>query len=269
MNDLLLTPVFVNGLIISVFLSILFGLISFFIVQRKMVFLGTGIAHTAFGGVAIGVVLAIHPFFSALVFCSLTALIMSTLVRTGRINYDASIGIFFTFSMALGSLLIAMKNAYTFDLSGYLFGNILGITSFDMIGAVIALVLFLTFLAFYFHKLLFISFDEEVAKVSGVPLLFLDSVLLIFLSLIIVLSMKIVGIILVSALVVLPASFGKLLSNRYQEVLIYSILFTFFIMSGGLLISFYLNAPAGATLIVFGTLIYFISFCIIRITREY
>lgn len=268
MKELLSTSIFINGVLISILLSILYGLISFFIVQRKMVFLGTGIAHTAFGGVALGLVLSVHPLISALVFCSLTAIIMSNLVRSGQIHYDAGIGIFFTFSMALGSLFIALKNAYTFDLSGYLFGNILGITTTDIYLAFGALLLFLIFLIFYFHKLIFIAFDETVARISGVPVLQLDTILLVFLALIIVLSMKIVGIILVSALVVLPTSFGKLFSKKYQQVIFFSILYTIFMMSGGLFLSFFLNTPAGATMVVFGTLIYFISFCIIRVTKN-
>lgn len=268
MIDFFQTSIFLNGIIISLLLSVLYGLISFFIVQRKMVFLGTGIAHTAFGGVALGIVLSINPLISALLFCSFTAIIMSNLVRSGRINYDAGIGIFFTFSMALGSILIALKKAYTFDLSGYLFGNILGVTSLDILFSIIGLILFVGFLSINFYKLIFITFDEEVAKISSIPVLWLDSILLVFLALIIVLSMKIVGIILVSALVVLPASFGKLFSKRYQGVMIYSIIYTIFMMVGGLFISFYLNTPTGATMVVFGTLIYFISFCIIRVTHK-
>ena len=108
---------FQNAFIISLLISILFGFLSFFIVMRKMTFLGAGIAHTAFGGIALGLYFEINPFLSSLVFCIIIALLIGKLAQFGQISYDTSIGIFFSSTMALGVLLISLKKAYTFYLT--------------------------------------------------------------------------------------------------------------------------------------------------------
>jgi zinc transport system permease protein len=184
------------------------------------------------------------------------------LVRYGNVSYDTGIGIFFSFSMALGALFIAIKKDYTFNLNGYLFGNILGITNFDLVLAFLTLLIFFLFIICYFQKILFMTFDEKVAKVSGIKTNSLDTILLLFLAFIIVISIKIVGIILISALVVLPASFGILFFNSYRKVILLGILYSFLIMAGGLFTSYFLDTPAGATMVTLGTLIYFIGFII-------
>lgn len=250
---------FRNAFVMSFLLSILFGILSFFVVMRKMSFLGAGIAHSAFGGVALGIFLGIDPFVSALVFCILVAILIGKLVRHGNISFDTGIGIFFAFSMALGALLISLRKDYTFDLMGYLFGNILGVTFVDTILAIIVLLLFAVFISIFIHRVLFMAFDEEVATVSGVKTEFLDTLLLIFLAGIIVISIKIVGIILVSALVVLPASFGLLITRDFRKLILWGISYTLFIMIGGLFLSYYLDTPAGATIVAAGTLVYLLG----------
>lgn len=142
MNDLLHFEFFRNALLMGLMLSLLFGLLSFFMVLRNMVFMGAGIAHTAFGGVALGIVLGMNPLYTSLIFCAASSLLISHLVRSGAMNYDTGIGIFFSFSMAFGALLIALREAYTFDLSGYLFGNILSVNRSDLAVTSVTTILF-------------------------------------------------------------------------------------------------------------------------------
>lgn len=260
MTDLFAMEFFRNAFLMSLLLAFLFGVLSFFVVLRKMTFLGAGIAHTAFGGVALGVVLGLSPFFSSLIFCILASLLIARMTESGKISYDTGIGIFFSFSMALGALLIALQKSYTFDLSGYLFGNILGSTGFDLIVTLVTTLLFGTFIGLNFQRLLFISFDERVARVSGVPVTALNTLLLITLAVIIVVSIKIVGIILVSALIVLPASFALQFFNQFRHVLLVSILYTLVIMMGGLFLSYMLDTPTGATVVVLGTVLFFVGY---------
>jgi zinc transport system permease protein len=257
MTDLLTLDFFRNALIMSVLLAVLFGILSFIVVMRKMSFLGAGISHTAFGGIALGVLTGIDPFLCAVVFCVISALLIGKLTRIGKISYDASIGIFFAFSMAVGAVFIALKKGYTFDLMGYLFGNILAIGRFDIYMALTTLVLFMPFIAVYLHRIIFMSFDEEVAAINGVPVEFIDTILLIYLAALIVVSIKFVGIILVSALVVLPASFGLALSRNFRQVILIGVIYTLGILTGGLFLSYFFDLPAGATMVSFGTLFYF------------
>jgi len=254
MLELFSMEFFRNAFVMSLLLSLLFGVLSFFVVLRKMTFLGAGIAHTAFGGVALGVFLGTDPFITALAFCVATAILIGKITRHGNVSYDAGIGIFFAFSMALGALLISLRRAYTFDLQGYLFGNIQGVTVTDILVTAAALLIFLPFIALFIHRILFMTFDEEVSAVSGVRTGALDTALLVFLASIIVISIKIVGIILVSALVVLPASFGLLLTSDFRKVMLWGVLYTTAVMCGGLFISYY--TPPGATMVTLGTVVY-------------
>lgn len=256
MSELFAMDFFRNAFLASLLLSVLFGALSFFVVTRKMAFLGAGVAHTAFGGVAIGIFFGINPFWTALLFCILSAIAIAKLTRLGKLTPDVGIGIFFAFSMALGALLIKLKKAYTFDLQGYLFGNILAVTPSDLLLTATVLLLFLPFIALFIHRILFMTFDEEVAMSSGVRTEYLDTALFIFLAAIIVISMKIVGIILVSALVVLPASFGLVLTKNFRGVIFSGIIFTLCAMCGGLVLSFFLDTPPGATMVVLGTAVY-------------
>ncbi len=255
---------FRNAFIMSLLLGVLFGVLSFFVVMRKMSFLGAGIAHTAFGGVALGVLLGIEPFLTSFAFCVAAAILIGKLVRYGRISYDAGIGIFFSLSMALGAIFLALKKGYSFDLMSYLFGNILGVTPRDTLIALVTVVIFIIFIIIFLHRILFMTLDEEVAAVSGVQTGTLDTILLIFLAAIIVTSIKIVGIILVSALVVLPASFGLLVSKNYRKVILAAILFTIVVMTGGLFLSYFLDLPAGATMVTAGSALYFFSLVIVK-----
>ena len=259
MIDLLQMSFFRHAFFMCLLLSVLYGILSFFIVIRRTAFLGVGIAHTAFGGVAMGILMGLNPFYTSLGFCMIAALLMGRLSKHEKISYDTSIGIFFSFAMALGALLISLRKAYTFDLSGYLFGNILGITGNDLFLVIVTFVLFIPFMMFFFQKLLFMSFDETVAKVSGVRTDLLDSVMLLFQALIIVISIKVVGIILVSALVVLPASFGLLISNHYRKVIFGSVIYTLCMMCSGLVLSYYVDTPPGATIVVLAALVYFLG----------
>ncbi|HDP79790.1 MAG TPA: metal ABC transporter permease [Spirochaetes bacterium] len=265
MLTLLSMDFFRYALLMALMLSLLFGLLSFFVVMRKMSFLGAGISHAAFGGVALGIFLEINPFFSSLVFCIASAFIIGRLVKSGRLSYDAGIGIFFAFSMALGALLISLKKEYGFDLSGYLFGNILGVTGFDVLMTSLAMSLFLPVVLLFMRRIIFMTFDEEVAAVSGVRTGILDSLLLVFLAAVIVISIKVVGIILVSALVVLPASFGLLISSDYRRVIAWSVLYTLGIMFSGLFLSYFLDLPAGAAIVTLGTLVYGLTLAVQRL----
>ncbi|HHS13535.1 MAG TPA: metal ABC transporter permease [bacterium] len=269
MMDILQFSFVYQALIMVLILAPLFGLLSFFIVLRRLSFLGAGIAHSAFGGVALGVFFGINPFLSALVFCVFAAVCMGRIVKRGQISYDTLIGILFAFSMALGAVLIALRKAYTFDLSGYLFGNILAVTLQDLIVAAAVSLLFYLFFALTLNRLLFLTFEQPVAQLSGIRTELLETLFLSFLALIIVVSIKLVGIILVSALVVLPASFGLLLSKRYRGVMVLSVFYTLTVLTAGLAVSYWLDLPPGSTMVLLGSLVYFIVLLIRRIVSSH
>ncbi len=236
----------VGGLLIAATCSIM----SFFVIVRRLAFAGMGISHAAFGGVAIGIAAGVNPIVTAGGFCVLVATGIGWFSRKGRLHEDAVIGILFTASMAMGVLLIRVANAYNQDLLSYLFGSILAMSWTDVVILAVLSVLAIAFLVLFFKELLFFSFDEETAAASGIPVRFVYYGLLITMALTIVVSIKLVGIILVSALIVIPGATGLQLSRNYRGVLVISLGAGLASVAAGLLLSFYYDVASGATIVL-------------------
>ena len=161
--------------------------------------------------------------------------------------------------MALGVVLATLSGKFNVDLFAYLFGNILAISSSDVKMVVAVSVIVLTIVGLFFKEFLFYSFDEEMAKVSGIPTGFLNYLLLTLLALVIVVSIKVVGIVLVSALLVIPGATGRQISSNYRGMLACALLVGFFATTGGLTISYLFNLPSGSTIVLTATLLFFLS----------
>jgi zinc transport system permease protein len=223
---------------------------SFFVIVRRLAFAGMGISHAAFGGVAIGIAAGVNPIVTAGGFCVLVATGIGWFSRKGRLHEDAVIGILFSASMAMGVLLIRVANAYNQDLLSYLFGSILAMSWIDVVILAVLSVLAIAFLVLFFKELLFFSFDEETAAASGIPVRFVYYGLLITMALTIVVSIKLVGIILVSALLVIPGAIGLQLSRNYRGVLVISLGAGLASVAAGLFLSFNYDVASGATIVL-------------------
>ncbi|MBD3285363.1 iron chelate uptake ABC transporter family permease subunit [candidate division WOR-3 bacterium] len=250
-----MTRAMLAGVIVSLLLSVL----GFFILLRKMSFIGVGIAHAAFGGVALGQLLGVPVLVSAAFFSVATGVGIGAVTRNGRIKEDTAIGIFFAAGMALGILFIYLKPGYSADIISYLFGSILAVTGADLWIIAIVSTLVLGLILLFFKELLASSFDAELARVSGIPERFLFYLLLGLVSLGIVVSIKIVGIVLVSALLVLPAATALQYSRRWLLVVFLAVLFGLIYTIGGLIASYWLDIPSGATIVILGTIIFLVS----------
>jgi zinc transport system permease protein len=244
----------------GVMVCLLCALLSFFVVLRRLSFIGVGISHSAFGGLALGVMLGINPFFSAAVFAVLVAWAIGITSRRGGMAEDITIGIFFSSTMAFGVALLSLSKEYKADLFSLLFGNILAITAADLwmvggCGLLVGLFLFLLF-----KELLACAFDEEVARVGGLPVEFLYYALLTAMAVTVVASIKVVGIILVEALLVIPAATGFQLSRNFRWMLFYSLLSAFLSVIGGLSLSYAYDLASGATIVLCAAFIFLLAF---------
>ena len=230
--------------------------IGVFVVLRGMAFAGSGLAHAAFGGVALGFLLAVNPLFTAVIFCLGTAGLIQIAGRRAQIRLDTAIGIFFAFTMALGVVFIGLMKRYDARVYGYLFGNVLGITPgnlWAMLG--LAAVVIGTIVVLY-KEFKFLSFDEETAQASGLPTAVLSFLLLVLLALTVVVSLKAVGIILVEALLVLPAATAYQLTNRYGMMFLLSWVAGVAASAVGLVVSYYLEIPSGAAIVIAATVLF-------------
>ncbi len=244
----------VRAMVGGVMIASVCSVLSFFIIVRRLSFAGVGLSHAAFGGLGVGIWLGLDPIVSAAVFSVGVSGGIGWLSRKGRLHEDTVIGILFSASMALGIVMISLSDAYNQDLLSYLFGSILAMSWNDIIVLAGFSVISLAFLLLFFKELLFTSFDEETAIASGVPARFVYYGLLVIMALMIVVSIKLVGIILVSALLVIPGATGMQLSKSYRGALPVSLAVSVISVVSGLLLSFHMDVASGAmiVLVLFG-----------------
>lgn len=233
------------------------AVLAFFVVLRRMAFIGVGISHAALGGVALGVVLGVPPVAAAAAFSVVVAWVIGWISGRGRISEDTAIGVFFPTAMALGVALISFSPTYRQDLMGYLFGNILSVRSADvwMLGAFAALSLGV--LAGLFKEFLFWGVDEEGARAAGLPTSLLRYLLLTILALTIVAAMKLVGIVLISAFLVIPAATGQAVAATLRGMLALSMASAMISVLGGLWLSWLWDLPSGASIVLLSALLFF------------
>ncbi|MEO0085757.1 MAG: metal ABC transporter permease [candidate division WOR-3 bacterium] len=256
MGDFLLFGFMRNALAGSLVVATACSAIGVFVVLRGLAFAGAGLAHAAFGGVALGFLLGIDPLLTAVGFCSGTALLIQFAGRRAELKSDAAIGIFLAFTMALGVLFIGLMRRYDARLFGYLFGNVLGVTraNLALMSALTAVVLAAAGL--FYKELKFLCFDEEMAQASGLPTVLLSGMLLVLLAATVVVSIKAVGIVLVEALLIIPAATAYQLTNRYGMMFVLSWLAAVTACVAGLVVSYWLAVPSGAAIVIVATLLF-------------
>ncbi len=256
--DLLKYTFMQNAFISGILLSIITGIISFFIVNKNLSFLGVGLSHIAFGGIAVGIFFRINPILASLIFSLSAASIIGKLSLSYKIKEDASIGIFFSFSMALGIVFIYLKQGYSTDIFSYLFGSILTITKSDIIFLSIIFLLVVSIITIFFKTFIIMIFDPDYGKILGLKINLFYYILLYLITLIIISILKITGTVLIAGLLVLPGTTSYIISKNHIQHILLSILFAFIFTFSGLIISFYLNIPSGPTIVITGVLILFI-----------
>ncbi len=249
-----------RALIAVLLIGLVSSIASFFVILRRLAFIGAGISHSAFGGIALGLVLGINPLGTAGIFGVLVAIFVAWLSRKGAVYEDTAIGIFFSGAMALGIALLSLGKGYYGDAMSYLFGNVLAVSTADLWILALTGLMVLTFLLSYFRALLCLSFNEECAKASGLPVNFLYYGLMISLALTVVVAAKTVGVVLASALLVVPGAIGFQLSKDYKTILVVSIISSLVSALAGLWLSYQFGLASGASIVLVATLIFFLAF---------
>jgi ABC-type Mn2+/Zn2+ transport system permease subunit len=250
---------FQRALMAGLLLSLLCGVLSVFVILRRMAFIGVGISHSAFGGVALGFLLGIDPLWSGIAFAVAVALLIEWAQGQGRLEEDAAIGIFFAFAMALGVVFLHLSRTYNVDVFGFLFGNILAVGPHQLGEILVVSLIVLGTVGFFYKELVFLSFDEEMAWVTGVPVKALRYLFLVLMSLVIIMAIYLVGIILVSALLVIPGAVGRNLTRHIVGMLWVSVAAALGATAGGLFLSFGLDWPSGATVVLVLGMFFFLS----------
>lgn len=254
--DLLSYSFIRNAILAALLMSVACGITGTYIVSRRMVFISGGITHASFGGVGIGFFLGFPPLAGAAIFAVLAALATENLTRRKIMRNDSIIAILWSLGMALGIIFIYLTPGYAPNLMSFLFGSIITVSSSDLwLMFILAVLVSLVFILLY-KPILYVAFDEQFARIRGIPVMLLNYILIVLVALTIVLSIRTAGIILVLSVLTIPQNVSNLFTNRFDHIMIGSIVIGFLASLIGLFISYYLDIPSGATIIFTLVVIY-------------
>ncbi len=238
-----------NAFWAAFFASITCGIVGTYIVTNRIVFLSGGITHSSFGGIGLGYFFGLNPILGAAVFSVISALGIEFFSRKGQVRYDSVIGIWWSLGMALGIIFIYITPGYAPNLMTYLFGSILTVSGMDILFMVVMTIVVIVFFLLFYRMILYISFDEEYARAHNFPVNTMKSLLISLVALVIVINIKVVGIILLISLLTIPQAISNLFTKRFHTMIFYSILISLAGVFTGLIISYNLDIPSGASII--------------------
>jgi ABC-type Mn2+/Zn2+ transport system permease subunit len=237
--------------------GVLCSAVGTYVVLRKLAFIGDGIAHASFAGIVIAFLRGADYYAGAAIVAVATALGIGYVSRRGNVALDTAIGVLFTGAFALGIFLMSRLPNYSVDLQSFLFGNILGVSNYDLILTLgLSLIVFVLLAALY-RPLLYSSFDPVVAQAGGINVPLIEYVLLVMIALTVIVSLETVGIVLVAALLVTPAAAASQLTRRFGVMMGLSVAIGALCAIAGLYFSYYLHAASGATIVLLATAVFF------------
>lgn len=239
--------------------SVLCGIVGIYVILNRIVFISDGIAHAAFGGIGLGYFLGLDPLVFGVFSALATALGIGTISSRTRVTEDTAIGVFLATGMALGIVFMSLARGYARDLYGYLFGNILSVTWQDVAIIVSITVAVIFLVALLYKEFLVMSFDPTYGEAIGIPVRRMKLLLLCMVAFSVVMLIKIVGIILVIALLTIPGAISRQHIKGLPGIMAGAILLGMVFVTVGLFVSYYLDVPSGATIILTAAATFFLS----------
>ena len=239
----------VAGILIAAVSSVL----GVFLVLRRFSLIGDGLAHVTFGSVAVVMLIGVSPMYitlAVLPLVMLSSLAILKLTRSRLIQSDAAIGIISSIGIATGIILVSLSNGYNVDLFSYLFGNILTVTQTELFLSLIVFIIVAATVIIFYDDLFAVTFDEELARTMGVKTNRINLILFILTAVAAVLAMKVAGIMLVSAMLILPPLIALQLSLNFKMTIIAAVFFSILSVICGIILAFLLNLPAGGTIVI-------------------
>ena len=257
-----------NAVIAGILASIIASIIGMVVIEKKLVMLTGGVAHTAFGGVGLGYLVGFEPILGGGIFAVIASIVIGSLKKKNDKLTDVFIAVFWAVGMALGTVFISLSSGYAPDLSSYLFGNILTVTKLEVIIlAVLAVLITATFIVNVKYVQGYL-FDEEFLQVRKVNVRLIEIITHILIALSVVVLIKITGIILVLALLAVPSATSIIISKRFVPRVIISAIIGVIYCFIGISLSYEVGLPTGATIIIVSSVIYFIVSLINKIALK-
>ncbi len=252
----------VNALIAVVLIAPLMGILGTMAVNNKMAFFSDALGHSAFTGIALGVLLGIeNQVISLVAFGVLIALLITKVKNNGKTSSDTVISVFSSASIAIGLLVLSYGGSFT-KYNSYLVGDILSVTKEEIFVLLITLVAVIAIWCFIYNKLLVISVNKELAASRGIKTALYENIFVIVVAVVVMLSIKWVGILLINSLLILPAAASRNVTKNSRQYLFGSVAISLFSAVTGLLVSFYANTSAGATIVTVSAIMFFVTYVI-------
>ena len=247
---------FNNGMIVATVAGALCGLLGVFVVLRGMSYIGHGLSHAVFGGAAASAVMQLNYFVGAGIWGIASSVIIGRIARRRLIGADAAIGVVTTASFALGLALLNRYGQAKKSIEAVLFGSVLGVETVDIVAVSIVAVCAAVVIFGLYRHFLYATFDPDVAQTSGVRVAWIEALLMGLLSLTILVTMRVIGTLLISALLVIPASTARMMTNSFSRMLMVAPLIGAGSAATGMYLSFHLDTSSSATIILVGTVVF-------------
>lgn len=258
LSQLFAADFFQYALLAGISLALVAGPLGSFIVWRRMSYFGDTLAHSALLGIAIGLITDTNPQLSIIVSCLLLAVLLTALDRKPAFSSDTLLGILAHGSLAVGILVLALSRSQRINLESYLFGELLTVSGTDVVWIVTVATLVAILLWRYWNQFLSMTVHEELAQIEGVKVRRMTLLLVLMLALTIAVSMKIIGVLLITSLLIIPAAAARFLSKTPEKMALTASGLGVLSVVLGLLGAFYLDTPVGPTIVVVAVLIFFL-----------
>jgi len=249
-----------RALIAGSFIALVCSLLGVLLVLRRFSLIGDGLAHVTFGSVAIGLLLKQHPVYISIPIVILSSLGILKLTEKAKLYGDAAIGIVSSLGIAGGILIASVAGGFNIDLFSVLFGNILAISKAEVFISIALSAVVLVIILYFYHEHFSTTFDEEFAKVSGINTQKINSILVLLTGITVVLAMRVVGIMLVSALLILPAVSSLQIARSFRSTMTISAIIAILSVTLGISLSFIINLPTGATIVMVNFIFFMAAF---------
>ncbi len=259
---------FVNALLSGLLVAIAGGIIGSLVVSNKLTFMAGGIAHSAYAGIGLAFFLNFNPIIGAIGVSVLFAIIIGLVSLKKKHRIDAIIGVIWAVGMSAGIILIDFTPGYNVDLMSWLFGSIIAVSMFDIIVALILDVVIILIVILFFKEIYAMTYDEEYAKIVGVPVRLFYFMLLIMVALSIVVLMRIVGLIMIIAMLTIPSLIAEKFTNSLKSMMLLSSILGLIFITVGIFLAYLLDITSGATIILLSALAYGLSFLLAYLLRK-
>lgn len=260
---------FQNALMVAILSSIAAGVIGTYIVIKRMSLISGSIAHTAFGGLGISYFFNTNPFFGGVVFSLISAVCIALFRKNARNRLDTLLSFLWSTGMAIGLVFIFLTPGYATDLFTYLFGNILLVSRFDLYMILFLDIIILGVVYFMYNSFLAVTFDEEYSETRNTPVTFVNMVIFGLIALTIVATIRVVGIVMMIAILTIPAATAQMFHKTVKKIMITSSLITLFASVSGLFVSYYLNFATGPIIVLVISVVYLFGILLSKMSRPY